>query len=61
MIEWLEKIEMSKYKNIFLENELRLYLLSDVTKQQWMEWIPNEKDRKIILDAIHKIDSLFFF
>jgi hypothetical protein len=26
-----------------------------------MEWIPNEKDRKIILDAIHKIDSLFFF
>lgn len=54
MIDWLEKIGMGKYKNIFLENELRVYLLSDVTKEQWAKWIPNEKDRKVIIDTINK-------
>jgi ankyrin repeat protein/tRNA A-37 threonylcarbamoyl transferase component Bud32 len=54
MIEWLEKIDMIKYKNIFLENELRVYLLPDVTKDQWTKWITNEKDRKIIMDTINK-------
>jgi hypothetical protein len=54
MIDWLEKIGMGKYKNIFLENELRVYLLSDVTREQWTKWIPNEKDRKVIIDTINK-------
>lgn len=59
MVDWLDKIGMSKYKQLFIENEILLYLLSDVTTEQWVKYIPNEKDRGVITNAILELQGQY--
>ena len=58
MVDWLDRIDMSKYQSTFLKNEFYLFLLSDITKDQWEKHIPNEKDRLIIIKQVEKLGEV---
>jgi hypothetical protein len=57
MLDWLEKVGMTKYKSVFLQNEFYLYLLPDVTREQWQKLIPDSKDRKQLYELIQELQE----